>query len=127
MTDRNSSRSVAVLAALCALLLLLPAAVRAEDAGDAFATTDDEQAQPDDKVGARASSLTGNRDLRYVTIARDPRLCPSPLCGGFWVTSVNQSSTVCADGSQAARCYVAELDFSLAGLSPEQEAKVRGA
>src|SRR5262249_28292668 len=67
------------------------------------------------------------RNSSYFTAAADPRLCPSPLCGGFWVASVNQTYTVCANGSAAARCYVAEIDLSAAGLSAEQAVKVRGA
>ena len=37
----------------------------------------------------------------------DPRLCPSPLCGGYWVALANAARTHCADGTARARCYVA--------------------
>ena len=37
----------------------------------------------------------------------DPRLCPSPLCGGYWVALANGARTHCADGSSNGRCYVA--------------------
>ena len=37
----------------------------------------------------------------------DPRLCPSPLCGGYWVALANTARTRCADGTARARCYVA--------------------
>jgi hypothetical protein len=37
----------------------------------------------------------------------DPRLCPSPLCGGYWVALANGARTRCADGTRRARCYVA--------------------
>jgi hypothetical protein len=63
----------------------------------------------------------------FHTVAPDPRLCPSPLCGGYWVARVNRPLTACADGSLAPRCYVASLDLSHARLSPEQEAAVRAA
>ncbi len=36
----------------------------------------------------------------------DMRLCPSPLCGGYWVALANGARTQCADGTRQARCYV---------------------
>ena len=41
------------------------------------------------------------------TIQGDPRMCPSPFCGGYWVALANGARTRCADGAQAPRCYVA--------------------
>jgi hypothetical protein len=43
---------------------------------------------------------------RYLVRA-DPRLCPSPLCGGSWVALANRARTRCHDGALRARCYVA--------------------
>jgi hypothetical protein len=43
---------------------------------------------------------------QYVVRA-DPRLCPSPICGGYWVALANRSRTRCADGALRPRCYVA--------------------
>jgi hypothetical protein len=37
----------------------------------------------------------------------DPRLCPSPMCGGYWVALANGARTRCQDGLRHARCYVA--------------------
>ena len=37
----------------------------------------------------------------------DPRLCPSPLCGGYWVSLANHARTRCHDGLLRPRCYVA--------------------
>lgn len=65
----------------------------------------------------------------YFTVTPDPRLCPSPVCGGFWVQAVNQPSTTCADGSQQASCYVASADFGALGSAPgfgSGEVVVRG-
>ena len=43
-----------------------------------------------------------------IYIARvDMRLCPSPLCGGYWVAIANRARTRCADGLRYPRCYVA--------------------
>lgn len=65
----------------------------------------------------------------YLTVTPDLRLCPSPLCGGFFVQAVNQASTTCADGSQQASCYVARADFGALEAPPSfgpGEVVVRG-
>jgi hypothetical protein len=45
----------------------------------------------------------------YYTVRPDPRLCPSPLCGGYWAALANHARTVCADGLRRPRCYVAAV------------------
>lgn len=40
------------------------------------------------------------------TAQADPRLCPSPLCGGYWVMLANGVRTRCGTGQRPARCYV---------------------
>jgi hypothetical protein len=55
----------------------------------------------------------------------DPRLCPSPMCGGLWVTRVNAQQTRCADDTTRAACYVTGADVS--ALPPAQQARVQGA
>lgn len=40
-------------------------------------------------------------------VTQDPRLCPSPLCGGYWARLANRSVTRCSDGVLRGRCYVA--------------------
>jgi hypothetical protein len=55
----------------------------------------------------------------YVRIRHDARRCVSPLCGGFWVSRVNQRTLRCADGTTANECYVAEVDYSGLGLAPD--------
>jgi hypothetical protein len=40
-------------------------------------------------------------------VRHDPRLCPSPMCGGYWVAIANGARTRCADGLRRPRCYVA--------------------
>lgn len=61
----------------------------------------------------------------YFRLRRDVRRCAAPLCGGFFVARVNRLSTTCSDGERRDACYVAELDLSALGLSPEQEEVVR--
>jgi hypothetical protein len=51
----------------------------------------------------------------------DPRLCPSPICGGVFVERVNRPKTLCADEMYAKECHAAIVDFSALGLSPEEE------
>ncbi len=53
----------------------------------------------------------------FFRIRRDFRRCVSPVCGGFFVKSVNQRLTHCAGGEDRAECYVAEADWSQLGLS----------
>lgn len=43
----------------------------------------------------------------HYVVHPDPRLCPSPLCGGYWAALVNRSQTRCSDGQLRPRCYVA--------------------
>ena len=40
-------------------------------------------------------------------VRHDPRLCPSPMCGGYWVALANGARTRCLDGLRRPRCYVA--------------------
>jgi hypothetical protein len=40
-------------------------------------------------------------------VRHDQRLCPSPLCGGYWAAIVNGVRTRCLDDRRHQRCYVA--------------------
>ena len=53
------------------------------------------------------------------------RRCAQPYCGGYFVAEVNQKRTRCVDGTYAASCYVATIDFFSLGVSNEQEASLR--
>lgn len=55
----------------------------------------------------------------------DPRMCPSPMCGGWWISRVNHAQMRCADGTTAQACYVAEVDWSGLGLSAQDEAHLQ--
>jgi hypothetical protein len=50
-------------------------------------------------------------DSLYYSLRADTRKCVSPLCGGYFIRAVNQARTRCADGTRAAECYVAAVDF----------------
>jgi len=43
----------------------------------------------------------------FYVVEPDPRMCPSPLCGGYWVSLANHARTRCADGMLRPRCYAA--------------------
>lgn len=46
----------------------------------------------------------------HYVVRPDPRLCPSPLCGGYWVALANHARTRCVDGLLHPRCYVARAE-----------------
>jgi hypothetical protein len=53
----------------------------------------------------------------FIVTTLDPRLCPSPFCGGYFVKDVNKPRTRCADGSWQRQCHAATLDTSATGWS----------
>jgi hypothetical protein len=90
-------------------------------------------------AGAISSAAGSPQTMSSFYLARqDPRLCPSPTCGGLWVRLVNRSRTTCGDGSRRRECYVAAVHLSalrlgtrralqLAQLVSSGRALVRGA
>jgi hypothetical protein len=83
-------------------------------------------------AGGRASDAGS-----YYLTRADPRLCPSPMCGGIWVELLNAGETVCGDGARQEQCYAASADLTrlpvdekgrvqLQGLIAEGRAVVRG-
>jgi hypothetical protein len=63
-----------------------------------------------------AQGAQGER-LEIYSVQPDPRMCPSPTCGGGWAALVNRATTPCPDGEERDRCYFASVDFSAMGLS----------
>jgi hypothetical protein len=55
-------------------------------------------------LGAAAGPASVESSI-YV-VRPDPRLCPSPLCGGYWISRANHARTRCHDGLLRLRCYV---------------------
>jgi Kazal-type serine protease inhibitor domain len=53
----------------------------------------------------------------YIVTGIDPRMCPSPVCGGVFVKPVNKRRARCGDGSFGKQCYAPILDWSGLGLS----------
>jgi hypothetical protein len=88
-------------------------------------------------AGSSARSDTPRSVSSYYLARGDPRLCPSPMCGGLFVRLVNRTVTPCGDGAPQRECYVASPDLStlpvpderrseLAGLISEGQALARG-
>jgi hypothetical protein len=60
-------------------------------------------------AGIPASAAPAAIAPSLYTVQPDPRLCPSPRCGGYWVTLANSKQTRCADGVLRPRCYAARV------------------
>ena len=56
-----------------------------------------------------AGGRTPQGGTAMFTAQADMRLCPSPLCGGYWVALANGVRTLCGDGQRQARCYVSRV------------------
>jgi Domain of unknown function (DUF6748) len=72
-------------------------------------------------IGSHNSAVSSG----YYRLRPDPRLCPSPLCGGFWASRVNQARTPCRGGKPQPACYVAAVDLS--ALPPDARARAEAA
>jgi len=56
----------------------------------------------------------------------DPRLCPSPMCGGVWVRLVNKNATSCGGQLTTRECYVASVDVSRIRVSANLRTRLGG-
>src|ERR1700693_2660427 len=63
-------------------------------------------------TGSNASIRPDGSSSYYIVTRLGPRLCPSPLCGGYFVKAVTKPKTQCADGTWQRHCHAAELDAS---------------
>jgi hypothetical protein len=75
---------------------------------------------------ATNTSFDTDASSYYIMTRPDPRLCPSPLCGGYFVAQVNLQITRCADGSLARDCHASWLDFAPSGLSGPEAMRFEG-
>lgn len=78
-----------------------------------------EDPPPPPDLGSSTREVAGapTKVERYYSIRPDPRACPSPACGGWFLGELNAGS--------AAEQYVSELDFSPSGLEQKQLDLVR--
>lgn len=67
-------------------------------------------------------AVAGPLAPQVFSVEPDPRMCPGPECGGWWISRVNVSQMRCVDGTTAASCYVAEIDWAALRLAPADEA-----
>src|SRR5438552_14670165 len=61
-------------------------------------------------LAAETSAAPRSGSGTVFRVRPDLRMCPSPICGGFWVSPVNQATTACVDGTTRAWCYIAKID-----------------
>ena len=123
----HTAQSVHASRALVSSALALASALGVAACAGTDVATEDFGATDTASIGQDLRPATGPGPVAgYVSLRRDLRRCASPLCGGFFVKSVNRLSTRCVDGTQRSECYVADLDLSAIGLLPEQEALVTG-
>ncbi len=47
----------------------------------------------------------------FFIVRHDPRKCPSPSCGGYFVTKVNDQKSQCANGQFKQECYVSSINY----------------
>ncbi len=92
--------------AFVGLVACTEGAVEDEFAGDDAANVDESKAD-----------LGGT--YTYYSVTRDQRRCAAPMCGGYWVSRVNASTTRCFDGRYAASCYVAEIRWPMLGVNDD--------
>jgi hypothetical protein len=98
----------------------------------ALASCSSPAATQDDLVGeateegalADTTDIAADGASTYFGLTADLRRCASPLCGGWFLKSLNRSTTVCHDGHHAATCYAPVLDWSEANLSDAQRDQV---
>lgn len=94
------------------LLLLTVLAASSSLACVATSADRDDEGSVDESEGAVSIASTST----YFQVRRDFRKCMAPMCGGWFVSRANQANTKCQDGKWAKECYVAEIDWSSAGL-----------
>ncbi len=85
---------------------------------NAFANADPKNEPVASVTAAAPDSRSGAP--HYYTVRPDLRRCVSPLCGGYWIKSINHIQTRCANGRSAKECYVAEIQW---GEHPQVETR----
>jgi hypothetical protein len=54
-----------------------------------------------------SAARTPPKGTAMFLVQHDPRMCPSPNCGGYWAELVNSARTRCGNVRAARGCYVA--------------------
>jgi hypothetical protein len=73
----------------------------------------------------RDGTIAASRPIPlYYSVEQDLRDCVFPLCGGYWLSALATTKTLCSDGSVADACYVVSFNLSRLGLTPKEEQAV---
>lgn len=99
------------------------------EAGETVETSENAgslRAIPGAWLRARGARLPLNRTTYYLA-RQDTRRCAFPICGGVWVSAVNQTVTRCPQGTLDQECYVSNLDFSTFDGPGDSDSTVKGA
>lgn len=98
-------------------------------AGCAVTPTDAADDAAEEEAVESEDALTGapSNFGYFIVTRRDLRRCIAPLCGGFFVKRVNEKTTLCADGTRQAECYVSSIELKNVGLSAREESDLRSA
>jgi hypothetical protein len=70
-------------------------------------------------VAAPMSAASPPLSSGYFSVQPDLRLCPTPTCGGVFVSLLNRRLTRCPDGAQRETCHATDVDWSALGLNAE--------
>lgn len=81
------------------------------------------ESQTDGSVDGKADGAADGV-YTYFSVRADLRKCLAPACGGFELARLNRSTTVCANGTTKASCYVPTLDWSEANLDDATQQKL---
>jgi hypothetical protein len=76
-------------------------------------------------AGASPASGDPVASSGYYLARGDPRLCPSPMCGGLWLKLVNVRSTICGGGERQKECYSASADLTRLEVSEAERARLQ--
>jgi hypothetical protein len=109
------------LQAALAIALLTSATVACEDAS--LDGSDPDLASEESAIEAATDVLPPA--VEYFLAERDARLCPSPLCGGYFVSAPNRPTIECPDGTAQARCHIGAIDLAPLGLDLMTEQQFR--
>lgn len=76
---------------------------------------------------APASSGSPRLVEGYFNLRPDPRLCPSPVCGGVFASLLNRPLTPCPAAAASQACHASTVDWSRIDLDPQAQADFEAA
>ena len=76
---------------------------------------------------ATAAADTLAESSTYFALLPDPRLCPSPQCGGVFARRINLAVTRCPDELSGPVCHASDVDWGALGVDGEELARIQAA